>query len=82
MTKVKLFKDASQGYINLYDRYVTHLIDTFENGKEIGSLLIVEEKDYDKVTKYFEDATPNIFNRLLWEGLKDIIRVAKILSKK
>lgn len=30
MTKVKLFKDASQGYINLYDRYVTHLIDTFE----------------------------------------------------
>lgn len=61
---------------------VDYLIDTFENGKEIGSLLIVEEKDYDKVTKYFEEATPNIFNRLLWEGLKDIIRVAKILSKK
>ncbi|MBP3200737.1 MAG: Eco57I restriction-modification methylase domain-containing protein [Lachnospiraceae bacterium] len=61
---------------------VDYLINTFENGKEIGSLLIVEEKDYDKVTKYFEEATPNIFNRLLWEGLKDIIRVSKILSKK
>ena len=61
---------------------VDYLINTFENGKEIGSLLIVEEKDYDKVIKYFEEATPNIFNRLLWEGLKDIIRVAKILSKK
>ena len=61
---------------------VDYLINTFENGKEIGSLLIVEDKDYDKVTKYFEQATPNIFNRLLWEGLKDIIRVAKILSKK
>ena len=59
-----------------------YLINTFENGKEIGSLLIVEEKDYDKVTKYFDQATPNIFNRLLWEGLKDIIRVAMILSKK
>lgn len=61
---------------------VDYLINTFENGKEIGSLLIVEDKDYDKVAKYFEEATPNIFNRLLWEGLKDIIRVSKILSKK
>lgn len=58
---------------------VDYLIDTFENGKEIGSLLIVEEKDYDKVTEYFEQATPNLFNKLLDDGLRDIIRVAKIL---
>ena len=61
---------------------VDYLINTFENGKEIGSLLIVEEKDYDKVTKYFEQATPTIINRILQEELRDIVRVAKILSKK
>ena len=61
---------------------VDYRIDTFENGKEIGSLLKVEEKDYDKVTKYFEQATPNLFNRILQEELRNIIRVAKILSKK
>lgn len=61
---------------------VDYLIDTFENGKEIGSLLIVDDKSYDKVTKYFEQATPTIFNRILQEELRDIIRVAKILSKK
>ena len=30
MAKNKLFKDASQGYISLTERYVTNLIDTFE----------------------------------------------------
>ena len=61
---------------------VDYLINTFENGKEIGLPLIVEEKEYDKVIKYFESATPTIFNKILKEELRDIVRVAKIFSKK
>ena len=66
---------------NEQKEYVKYLIDNFKNAKEIGSLLLLEERDYGKLeTTIDEDNT--IFSIELKEKLKPLIKVANILDKK
>ena len=58
-----------------------YLIDNFKNEKEIGSLLILEDKDYSELEKNIYDDT-TIFGMELREKLLPIIKIAKILSQK
>lgn len=58
------------------------LIDTFKDAKEIGSLLIIEPKDYEKIlNKVEENFNPILDNDLLQE-VKPLVKEAKILSDK
>ena len=58
-----------------------YLLEKFKNAKEIGSLLILEDKDYSVLEKnIYEDTT--IFGIELRKKLLPIIKVAKILSNK
>lgn len=60
---------------------VTYLIDTFKNGKEIGSLLVVKEQDYTDLIKYInnEITLETIeMNRII----NPMIKCINILSKK
>ena len=58
-----------------------YLLDNFKNAKEIGSLLILENKDYSKLEKDICDDT-TVFGIELKENLIPIIKIAKILLKK
>ena len=61
---------------------VQDLIDTFKDAKEIGSLLIIEPKDYEKIlNKVEENFNPILDNDLLQE-VKPLVKEAKILSDK
>ena len=58
-----------------------YLIEYFKNAKEIGSLLILEDKDYSELEKNIYDDT-TIFGFELREKLLPIIKIARILSRK
>ena len=58
-----------------------YLIENFKNAKEIGSLLILEEKDYSELVKNILDDT-TIFGIELREKILPIIKIARILSRK
>ena len=61
---------------------VQDLIDTFKDAKEIGSLLIIKPKDYEKIlNKVEENFNPILDNDLLQE-VKPLVKEAKILSDK
>lgn len=58
-----------------------YLIDNFKNAKEIGSLLILENKDYSNLVKEIENNN-TIFTLELREKVNPIIKVSNILTKK
>lgn len=58
-----------------------YLLDNFKNAKEIGSLLILEIKDYTNLIKYIE-CDETIFGKELKASLIPLIRNAQILTKK
>ena len=58
-----------------------YLIYNFQNAKEIGSLLVLEAKDYSQLENNIHDDT-TIFGIKLRDKLLPIIKVAKILSNK
>ncbi len=58
-----------------------YLIDNFKNAKEIGSLLILKNKDYSNLIKELE-SNDTIFTLKLKEKLNPIIKVSNILTKK
>ena len=58
-----------------------YLIDNFKNAKEIGSLFILESKDYSELEKNIYD-NGTIFEKELKEKLLPLIKVANILSKR
>ena len=58
-----------------------YLLDNFKDTKEIGSLLILEDKSYFELESYIYDDT-TILGIELRERLLPIIKIAKILSKK
>lgn len=58
-----------------------YLLDTFKNAKEIGSLLIIEKRDYSELENIVkEDNT--IFGIEMGDKLLPLIRIANILSTK
>lgn len=60
---------------------LTYVINTFENAKEIGSLLLVDAYDYlSLVYKIREDN--NLFNSSMMDKLESLLKVAYILQKK
>lgn len=58
-----------------------YLLDNFKDAKEIGSLLILQDKSYFELESYIYDDT-TIFGIELRERLLPIIKIAKILSQK
>ena len=58
-----------------------YLIDSFKNAKEIGSLLILDKKDYTRL-KEIIDNDETIFSIELRERLNPLIKIANILNKK
>ncbi len=58
-----------------------YLLENFKNAKEIGSLLVLENKDYTSLINYIE-CDKTIFGEELKERLIPIIRNAQILTKK
>ena len=58
-----------------------YLLDNFKNAKEIGSLLILENKDYTNLIKYIE-CDETIFGEELKDSLIPLIRNAQTLTKK
>ena len=58
-----------------------YLIDNFKNAKEIGSLLILENKDYSELERVIDNDT-TIFGLELKERFLPIIKAAIILSRK
>lgn len=58
-----------------------YLIDNFKDAKEIGSLLILENKDYSNLVKELE-SNDTIFALELKGKLNPIIKVSNILTKK
>lgn len=58
-----------------------YLIDMFKNAKEIGSLLILEKKDYSNLIKEIND-NETIFGIELKEKLLPLIQLATIIEKK
>jgi len=69
---------------------IQYLVDTFRDGKVIGSLLKVEKKDYQEVANEIatirSEYTPNLFqNKFFYTGLNRIIELcvlATVLSNK
>lgn len=60
---------------------LTYIINTFENAKEIGSLLLVDAYDYlSLINKIREDN--NLFNSSMVDKLESLLKVAYILQKK
>lgn len=60
---------------------LTYIINTFENAKEIGSLLLVDSYDYlSLIYKIREDN--NLFNSSMMDKLESLLKVAYILQKK
>lgn len=60
---------------------VQYLLDSFQNAKEIGSLLILEDKDYSELENNIHDDT-TLFGLDLRDKLLPIIKISKILSRK
>ena len=58
-----------------------YLIDKFKNAKEIGSLLLLNNNDYEELKREVENDN-TIFGIELREKLLPIIKIAKILTKK
>ena len=58
-----------------------YLIDVFNNAKEIGSLLIVENRNYDNLLKTIKDDS-SIFSIELKEKMIPLIKVSNILKRK
>lgn len=58
-----------------------YLIDTFKNAKEIGSLLIVDKKDYTELNEEIEKKN-SIFGYYLNNKIEKLSKQAQILSKK
>ena len=58
-----------------------YLIESFKNAKEIGSLLILDNNDYDDLEKFINNDT-TIFGIELREKLLPIIKTANMLEKK
>ena len=77
-----IIENSIYGLLNKEDKENTkYLLDNFKNAKEIGSLLILEIKDYTNLIKYIErDET--IFGKELKASLMPLIRNAQILTKK
>ena len=75
--------EASLDYINSEREKdnAKYLIDNFKNAKEIGSLLILENKDYSNLVKEIENNN-TIFTLELREKVNPIIKVSNILTKK
>lgn len=70
--------------LNLCDNNIetlNYLIDKFKDGKEIGSLLLVDEKDYAKLTKELVNDN-TIFGIDMRNKVLPLIKQAQILSKK
>ena len=63
----------------LLESDIDYLIKTFKYAKEIGSLLITEKNDYSETLNKLEN---NIFDNMLAEELKPLIKQANILSEK
>lgn len=61
---------------------VQDLIDTFKDAKEIGSLLIIESKDYEKILNKVEKNFNPILDNDLLQEVKPLVKEAKILSDK
>ena len=60
---------------------LTYVINTFENAKEIGSLLLVDAYDYlSLINRIREDN--NLFNSSMMDKLESLLKVAYILQKK
>lgn len=60
---------------------VQYLVNNFSNAKEIGSLLILEDKDYSELVRELEQDS-SIFGITLKEMLLPLIKLAEILTKK
>ena len=60
---------------------VNNLLDSFNNAKEIGSLLILKNEDYEDVIKYLS-SDETIFSLELKENITPLIKIAKILQQK
>ncbi|MDD6404012.1 MAG: BREX-1 system adenine-specific DNA-methyltransferase PglX [Mollicutes bacterium] len=75
--------ESSLDYVNSENEKdnAKYLIENFKNAKEIGSLLILENKDYSNLVKELE-SNDTIFTLELKERLKPIIKVSNILTKK
>lgn len=58
-----------------------YLIDNFKNAKEIGSLLLLENKDYSNLINELK-SNDTIFTLELKDKLKPIIKISNILTKK
>lgn len=58
-----------------------YLIDNFKDAKEIGSLLILEDNDYNNLEKEIENNN-NIFGIELREKINPLIKLAKIIQNK
>ena len=56
-----------------------YLLDTFRNAKEIGSLLIIEKRDYSELENIVKDDN-TIFGIEMRDKLLPLIRIANILS--
>lgn len=75
--------ESSIDYINSESERenARYLIDNFKNAKEIGSLLILENKDYSNLINELK-SNDTIFTLELREKLKPIIKISNILTKK
>ena len=62
-------------------KLLKYLIESFENAKEIGSLLILENKNYSKLVESLEKEN-TIFANILIEKIKPLIKESKILTQK
>lgn len=58
-----------------------YLIDSFKNAKEIGSLLLLEKRDYEELKKNI-DSDNTIFSIELKEKINPLIKIANVLSEK
>ena len=63
----------------LLENDISYLINTYNNCKEIGSLVLAKEMDFSNTLDKLEN---NIFDNILGEKLKPLIKQNNILSKK
>lgn len=60
---------------------IIKLFDSFKNAKEIGSLLYIDDINYELIEKFLNN-NENIFANVLKEKINPLIKVFKILNKK
>jgi hypothetical protein len=78
------------GFSSSASSTIQYLVDTFRDGKVIGSLLKVEKKDYQEVANEIatirSEYTPNLFqNKFFYAGLnriEELCSLAEVLSSK